>query len=96
MDGWGSLTMLIKRQNAAKNRKNELKYQLQKNKESYLKNKGKNDFDFPELSNSEMTILKQQIRKNLKKEKIKNMVINLTLVFASFLTLYFIIIHIKN
>ena len=36
MDGWGALTMLITRQNAAKSRKSELRYQLQKRKESYL------------------------------------------------------------
>ena len=34
MDGWGSLTMLIKRQEAAKNRKAKLKFDLQKRKES--------------------------------------------------------------
>jgi hypothetical protein len=37
MDGWGSLTMLIKRQEAAKNRKYSLKYELQKKKRKFVK-----------------------------------------------------------
>jgi hypothetical protein len=37
MEGWGSLTMLIKRQEAAKNRKTTLKFELQKRRESLFK-----------------------------------------------------------
>lgn len=37
MDGWGSLTMLIKRQELTKARKSKLRYELQKRKEAFLK-----------------------------------------------------------
>ena len=36
MDGWGALTMLIKRQNANKYKKAEFRYELQKKKEDFL------------------------------------------------------------
>ncbi len=90
MDGWGSLTMLIKRQQAAKNRKSELRFQLQKRKESFLSSKNINEFEFPAISNSEMKTLKQQIRKDLKKERIKNLIINLILLLCSIAFIYYL------
>jgi transcription initiation factor IIF auxiliary subunit len=89
MDGWGSLTMLIKRQNASKYRKAELRYELQKRKESYVKDAYDMDqtLEFPELSAHEMNVLKQEIRTKLKKERRRNLlsyllVITLILLFA--------------
>ncbi len=55
MDGWGALTMLIKRQNASRNRKADLRYELRKKKEELLKRKGSHqEFDFPEISKEEL------------------------------------------
>jgi hypothetical protein len=74
MDGWGSLTMLIKRQNASKYRKAVLRHELQKKKESYLKDAydANEELEFPELSTYEMNVLKREIRAKLKRERIKN------------------------
>ena len=91
MDGWGSLTMLIKRQEAAKNRKASLKYELQKRRESYFKGNPEQGLKFPEISTAEMNVLKKKIRKKYRADKIKNAIISIiifTLVVAVF---YYII-----
>ncbi len=88
MDGWGSLTMLIKRQEAAKNRKAALKYELKKRKENLIKEKYTQNLKFPEISNLEMTALKKEIRKKHKKDKIKNNVINL-IIFIIIISLFY-------
>jgi hypothetical protein len=59
MDGWGSLTILIKRQEAAKRRKATLKYDLQKRRESYIKKKATQKLEFPEISDSEIKTIKE-------------------------------------
>mmetsp|Transcript_15281 Transcript_15281/g.45632 ORF Transcript_15281/g.45632 Transcript_15281/m.45632 type:complete len:102 (+) Transcript_15281:319-624(+) len=93
MDGWGALTMLVKRQNAAKYRKAALRHELQKRKESFLKDVYDDEkLDFPEISSYEMNVLKREIRAKLKKQKRQNllsyaMVIGLILLF--FFLLYF-------
>jgi uncharacterized membrane protein (DUF106 family) len=75
MDGWGSLTMLIKRQEADKFRKAGLRSKLKSLKEGYLNaHESKEEFDFPEISSVEMKILKDQIRKDLRKERIKEII----------------------
>lgn len=93
MDGWGALTMLIKRQEAAKWRKAELRRQLQKRKEGLIHERtDQNEFNFPKLSNSEMRKVKNQIRRDFKKEKIKHLIYLSTvlLIFISFMTYLFI------
>ena len=74
MDGWGSLTMLIKRQNAAKYRKAELRHELQKKRESYVKDayNSSEEFEFPEISQHKMNVLKKEIQEKLKRERRKN------------------------
>ena len=75
MDGWGSLTMLIKRQNAEKYRKADLRYKLQKRKESHVSDKESEDeFDFPKLSKLEMMRIKENIRKRAKAERLKSII----------------------
>ncbi|MEE9407483.1 MAG: hypothetical protein V3V28_05355 [Polaribacter sp.] len=88
MDGWGSLTMLIKRQEASKNRKAALRYELQKKKENYFNN-NTYELEFPKISNSEMKVLKQEIRKKYRNNKIKTIILNiLILAFVLFLFYY--------
>lgn len=91
MDGWGSLTMLIKRQEAAKNRKSKLKYELQKRKESLI-SKNRYKLDFTHVSNSDLKKIKTQIRKKYRIENIKNIVINSILLLVSILIIYLIYI----
>ncbi len=95
MDGWGSLTMLIKRQEAAKRRKSSLKYDLQKRRESFLKNKATQKLEFPEISDSEMKTIKDEIRKKHKREWIKNVLINFLLLICSFFLIYYVLTNIK-
>ena len=69
---YGSLAVLIKRQKSEKFRKAELRAKLKSQKELYLDvYKTKDEFDFPEISSIEMKKLKDQIRKDFRKEKIK-------------------------
>lgn len=101
MDGWGSLTMLIKRQNANKYRKSELRYELQKKKESYLKDayNTRESFEFPEISLDEMIVLKEEIRAKLKRDKIKNIlsyIVVVGLIFMFFMLLYFGLMLIRS
>lgn len=95
MDGWGSLTMLIKRQEAAKNRNAALKYELQKRRESYFKGKNIQELEFPEISNTEMKILKEKIRKKYKADKIKNVIKNILLFVLVVAVLYYMFSIIK-
>ena len=77
MDGWGSLTMLMKRQNADKYRKARLRHQLQKKKESFLSNQNDHsETDFPEISRAQMELIKQEIRSNLRKQRINSRLIS--------------------
>ncbi len=57
-DPWGGLTVLIKKQQHNKYRKAELKYLLQKRKESYLKENTNNKLVFPEVSKEELKTIK--------------------------------------
>ena len=95
MDGWGSLTILIKRQEAAKRRKATLKYDLQKRRESYIKKKATQKLEFPEISDSEMKTIKEGIRKKHKREWIKNVLINFLLLICSFFLIYYVLTNIK-
>ncbi|MBL4605291.1 MAG: hypothetical protein JKY02_06445 [Flavobacteriaceae bacterium] len=90
MDGWGALAMLIKRQEADKFRKAQLRSKLKKQKEAYLHAyESKDEFDFPKISSVEMKILKDQIRKDFRKEKIKNSLYFITsIVLVSSLIIY--------
>jgi hypothetical protein len=95
MDGWGSLTMLIKRQEAAKNRKASLKYELQKRRESYFKGNPEQALEFPEISTAEMKVLKEKIRKKYKADKIKNVIINI-IIFTFVAAVFYYIISNKE
>ena len=94
MDGWGSLAMLIKRQEAAKNRKAKLKYDLQKRKESFLNENPHQELAFPEISKEKLHALKQEIRKKHKKIRIKSILLNISLLLA-FICLVFYFIYKK-
>lgn len=89
MDGWGSLTMLIKRQEAEKNRKTKLKYELQKRREKLLSNSEKK-LKFPKVSDEEMGALKAKIRKKYKVTKIKSFVFNIVLLIAVLLLFFYL------
>ena len=91
MDGWGSLTMLIKRQEAAKNRKAKLKFDFQKRKESYLKDNLGLELEFPNVTKDEMRIIKQDIRAKYKRKRIKNILLNIFLLIAVFFLFYYIL-----
>lgn len=83
MDGWGALTMLIKRQNADKYRKAGLRQELKKRKEEFLTHQTVTpEFDFPELSKDEMGVIKAEIRSKMKKEKIRSTIFSL-LIFTA-------------
>lgn len=90
MDGWGSLTMLIKKQEAARNRKAALKYELQKRRESLLKDNAVQEMQFPKISTEEMKVLKAAIRKKYKADRIKNSIKNILLFVFVILLFYFI------
>lgn len=92
---FGAATNLIKKQEAAKNRKASLKYELQKRRASFLKNKSNQELEFPEISKAEMKIIKEKIRQNYKVEKIKNTIIN-TLLLAFIVTIFYYIISNKK
>ncbi|OAD40846.1 hypothetical protein [Polaribacter atrinae] len=88
---FGALTSLIKKQEAAKYRKSTLKYELQKRRESLLKDKPAQELEFPEISNIEMKILKEKIRKQYKADKIKNIIINILILTFVVAVFYYII-----
>jgi hypothetical protein len=89
MDGWGALTMLIKRQEAAKNRQAALKYELQKRREGFIKNNSSQKLEFPKISNADMKVLKTAIRKKYKADRIKTGILNIVLLaFVLFLVYY--------
>ena len=61
MDGWGALTMLIKRQQADKRRKAEIRANYIKKKRSHIDDKILGyEFDFPELTTIELEKVKNQ------------------------------------
>lgn len=91
MDGWGSLTVLIKKQEAAKNRKAKLKYELQKRRESLI-SKNLNKLVFNEVSDSDLLEIKAQIRRKYRREKVKNTIVNIILLLISTVILYYIYI----
>ena len=88
---FGAITSLIKKQEAAKYRKATLKYELQKRRESLLKGKPAQELEFPEISNAEMKVLKEKIRKKYKADKIKNAIISILLFTLVAAVFYYII-----
>lgn len=91
MDGWGSLTMLIKRQEADKFRKAELRARLKSQRELYLHaHEAEDEFNFPKVSSIEMKKLKDQIRKDIRKENVKNILFYLII----FIILLSVIIYV--
>lgn len=90
MDGWGSLTMLLKGQNAEKIRKTKLRNELQKRKESFFK--GKNELlELPEITKKELKKIKLEIRQKLKKERIKSLYVSSIIFIFSFIIIYLLI-----
>lgn len=89
MEGWGSLTVLIKKQEAAKNRKAKLKYELQKRKESLI-SKEKNSLVFKEVSKADLKTIKAEIREKYRKERIKTLIVNFMLLVVSSFVIYLI------
>lgn len=93
MDGWGSLTMLMKRQNAAKYRKAKKRHDHQKKKEQFV-NDHSSDFtqlEFPEISPQRLETLKLQIRKRAKrKHTIKVIVYAIVIATCTLLYLYYL------
>ncbi len=75
MDGWGALTMLIKRQNAAKYRKAELRYKLQKKKEGFVHDaydKDGEEFEFPKFSKLQMDTFKKEVRTEIRQQQLRS------------------------
>lgn len=87
---WGGLSTLLKKQEAARNRKAALKYELQKRRESLLKDNAVQEMEFPEISAEEMKVLKAAIRKRYKADRIKNNIKNILLFVFVILLFYFI------
>jgi hypothetical protein len=94
MDGWGSLTMLIKRQEADKFRKAELRSKLKNQKEGYLNaHESKDEFNFPEISSVEMKKLKEKIRRDIRNEWIRSLVfllLVLSIIIACIIYIYYL------
>ena len=88
---FGAITSLIKKQEAAKYRKATWKYELQKRRENLLKGKPTQKLEFLEISNTEMKILKEKIRKKYKADKIKNAIISILLFTLVAAVFYYII-----
>lgn len=92
MDGWGALTMLIKRQQADKFRKAALRAKLKSQKESYIhSHQSKDLFDFPELPRSEMEKLKSKIRNDYRKQRISNIFLNSIILISVIVFLLYLI-----
>ena len=88
---WGALNTLIKKQESAKFRKTKLKHELQKRKESYLKDNSGLELEFPNVTKDEMRIIKQDIRAKYKRKRIKNILLNIFLLIAVFFLFYYIL-----
>ncbi|PQJ78108.1 hypothetical protein BTO18_02375 [Polaribacter porphyrae] len=95
MDSWGALTMLIKRQEAAKNRKKKLKFDLDKRKKN-LQSNSVNGLEFKKVSESELKEIKSQIKSKSKRDNIKNLTINLLIFLICSLVLYYLVTQIKT
>lgn len=93
MDGWGSLTMLIKRQEAAKFRKAALRAELKNRKESHIHDPytAKDEFDFPEVSEFEMQKIKQDIKRKYKRQRNLQLLISVTLLITITYILFLIL-----
>lgn len=92
MDGWGSLTMLIKRQEAAKFRKAALRSELKKRKLGFLHEPftAEDEFDFPEVSKYELDKIKADIRKKYRRERIVQICISILILVVLFYVLYLV------
>ena len=95
MDPWGSLTMLIKKQEVAKNRKAALKYELQKRREVLLKGGARKEMEFPEISKADMTILKEEIRRKHQAAQTKNIIIYILFFILVLFIIYYVFINTK-
>lgn len=93
MDGWGSLTMLIKRQEAAKFRKAKLRAELKNKKEGYLNDvySVKDEFKFPQVSEFEMKKIKEAIHKKYRKQRNLQFLFSITLLSAIVYVLFLIL-----
>lgn len=90
---WGALSILIKKQEANKFRKAELRSKLKSQREGYSNaHESKDEFDFPKISSVEMKRLKSQIRKDFRKEKIKDVIYYGAIVITIVIGFYYIFI----
>jgi hypothetical protein len=90
MDAWGSLTTLIKKQEAVKQRKATIRKQLRKRKESFINVNPEGKLEFPELSRADMANLKDKIRKEYRKAHFKKGIVN-ALIFLSIALIFYVI-----
>ncbi|WP_026777729.1 hypothetical protein [Polaribacter sp. Hel_I_88] len=95
MDPWGSLTMLLKKQEVAKNRKAALKYELQKRREVLLKGGARKEMEFPEISKTDITILKEGIRRKHKADQTKNIIIYILFFILVLFLIYYVVVNTK-
>jgi len=94
MDSWGSLTMLIKKQQADKRRKAEIRALFIKRKKLYIHtNSTKNEFDFPELTPRNLEKIKTEIRLKLKRRRMVDLIISVLffiIILAGLVYFYYI------
>lgn len=96
---WGALNSLIKKQNNDKYRKAHIRHELQKRKEKYLQNAygGLSGYNFPDLSDQEIEMIKGEIRASLKQDEIKNRINSLIIfILVSIAVLYAILMYMQE
>ena len=78
----GEFAALLNKQRNEKNRKSSARYELQKKKEELLKDREGNysELQFPEVSTSQLEMIKKDIRKKAHYESIKNLILTIILV----------------
>lgn len=87
---WGALTILTRKQNNAKYRKAELRHELQKKKEQFLKDHPtdlKTELEFPEVSKQQLELIKKEIRRKAKREFYLNIAAYI-ITFAALVSLF--------
>jgi hypothetical protein len=89
---WGTLTMLIKKQEATKHRKAEIRRNFKNRKNLFIETNNKGELDFPKISNAEMALLKRKIRKEYRKRNIKKGIINALIFTAVAFVFYYLIL----
>ena len=91
MAGYSSFTVLRKIQNDEKYRKAQFRHELQKKKEKFLEGAlgGLSGYHFPNLSNQEIEVVKDQIKANLKQDEMKSRMNSLFIFIIAAMTVLF-------